>query len=117
MVIQILATIFIVLFILPNLYNSYKKNNLTPLGASIWGIFWLAGLVVIWFPHLMEIIGDALGVARSIDALVYLSVILLLYLSLRQRIRISQIEREITMLSRKIALKDINKTKKNEKQP
>jgi hypothetical protein len=114
MVIQILATIFIVLLILPNLYNSYKKNNLTPLGASIWAVFWLAGLVVIWFPHLIGIIGDALGVERSIDGLVYTSIILLLYLSLRQRIRISQIEKEITMLSRKIALKDIEK-KKDEK--
>lgn len=114
MVIQILATIFIVLLILPNLYNSYKKNNLTPLGASIWAVFWLAGLVVIWFPHLMGIIGNALGVERSIDGLVYTSIILLLYLSLRQRIRISQIEKEITMLSRKIALKDIEK-KKDEK--
>jgi hypothetical protein len=114
MVIQILATIFIVLLILPNLYNSYKKNNLTPLGASIWAVFWLAGLVVIWFPHLMGIIGNALGVERSIDGLVYTSIILLLYLALRQRIRISQIEKEITMLSRKIALKDIEK-KKDEK--
>jgi hypothetical protein len=114
MVIQILATIFIVLLILPNLYNSYKKNNLTPLGASIWAVFWLAGLVVIWFPHLIGIIGDALGVERSIDGLVYTSIILLLYLALRQRIRISQIEKEITMLSRKIALKDIEK-KKDEK--
>jgi hypothetical protein len=74
----------------------------------------LAGLVVIWFPHLIGIIGDALGVERSIDGLVYTSIILLLYLSLRQRIRISQIEKEITMLSRKIALKDIEK-KKDEK--
>jgi hypothetical protein len=114
MVIQILATIFIVLLILPNLYNSYKKNNLTPLGAAIWAVFWLAGLVVIWFPHLMGIIGNALGVERSIDGLVYTSIILLLYLALRQRIRISQIEKEITMLSRKIALKDIEK-KKDEK--
>jgi hypothetical protein len=62
----------------------------------------------------MGIIGNALGVERSIDGLVYTSIILLLYLALRQRIRISQIEKEITMLSRKIALKDIEK-KKDEK--
>ena len=78
------------------------------------GSILVTGLVVIWFPHLMGIIGNALGVERSIDGLVYTSIILLLYLALRQRIRISQIEKEITMLSRKIALKDIEK-KKDEK--
>lgn len=115
MVIQILVTILIVLIVLPGLYTSYKKNNLTPIGASIWAIFWLAGLVIIWFPHLIGLIGKALGVERSIDGLVYLSIILLLYITLRQRIRINQIEKEITMLARKISLKKIKN--KNEEKP
>lgn len=113
MVIQILVTILIVLIVLPGLYSSYKKNNLTPLGASIWTVFWLAGLVIIWFPNLIGLIGKTLGVERSIDGLVYISVVLLLYLTLRQKIKINAIEREITMLSRKISLKDIKK--ENEK--
>lgn len=115
MVIQILVTILIVLIVLPGLYTSYKKNNLTPLGTSMWGIFWLAGLVIIWFPHLIGLIGKALGVERSIDGLVYLSITLLLHITLRQRIRINQIEKEITMLARKISLKKIKN--KNEEKP
>lgn len=110
MVIQILVTILIALVVLPGLFSSYKKNNLSPLGTIIWLFFWLAGLVTIWFPNLIELIGKALGVQRSIDGLVYISIVLLLYLTLRQRIRINEIEKEITMITRKISLKDIKKS-------
>lgn len=112
MLIQILVTILIVLVILPNLYTSYKKNNLTQLGAIIWGLFWLTGLVIIWFPKIIGLIGTTLGVTRSIDGLIYISVILLLYITLRQKIKINEIDREITMLNRKISLKDIKNEKK-----
>lgn len=114
MAIQILVTLFVLLVILPGLYSSFKKNNLGLAGTVIWGIFWVVGLIVIWFPNLIGLIGKALGVERSIDGLVYISVIFLLYFTLKQRIRINEIEKEITMLGRKVALKDIKK-KENEK--
>jgi hypothetical protein len=47
-----------------------------------------------------------MGVERSIDALVYISIVYLLYVSLRQRIKLNEVHKEITMLSRKITLKD-----------
>jgi|LDZT01.1.fsa_nt_gi hypothetical protein len=106
MVIQIVVTIGVVLFILPNIYSSYKKKNLTTFGALLWLFFWLVGLVVIWFPELIGLIGELMGVERSIDALVYISIVYLLYVSLRQRIKLNEVHKEITMLSRKITLKD-----------
>ena len=78
MVIQILVTILIVLIILPSIYNSYKKNSIAILGTIIWTTFWIVGLAIIWFPHIIELIGNILGVGRSIDGLVYISIILLL---------------------------------------
>jgi len=116
MVIQILVTLFVFVIILPGLYSSFKKKNLGLAGTIIWGIFWLAGLVVIWFPSLIGLIGKILGVERSIDGLIYISIVFLLHFSLKQRIRINEIEKEITMLGRKVALKDIKKKgKENEK--
>jgi hypothetical protein len=61
---------------------------------------------VIWFPELIGLIGELMGVERSIDALVYISIVYLLYVSLRQRIKLNEVHKEITMLSRKITLKD-----------
>lgn len=107
MVIQILVTILIVLIILPSIYNSYRKNSIAILGTIIWATFWIVGLAIIWFPHIIELIGNILGVGRSIDGLVYISIILLLYLTLNQKIKSNEIEKDITMLSRRIALKDL----------
>jgi hypothetical protein len=107
MVIQIVVTIGVVLFILPNIYSSYKKKNLTTIGSIFWLFFWLTGLVVIWFPELIGLIGELMGVERSIDALVYISIVYLLYVSLRQKIRLNEISREITELTRKTALNGI----------
>jgi len=109
MVIQILVTIGVILIVLPSIYSSYKKNNLTNIGTILWSLFWIIGLIVIWFPEIIEIIGHFFGVARSIDALVYISIILLIYLVLKQKIKINEIEKEITILTRKISLQKVKK--------
>lgn len=109
MVIQIFVTIAVVLVVIPNIYSSYRKNNITNIGAIFWSSFWILGLVIVWFPELIEIIGNFFGVARSIDALIYISIVLLLYLMLRQKIRINRIEKEITKLTRKVALQEVKK--------
>lgn len=109
MVIQIIVTAGVLLLILPNIYTSYKKKSLTTFGAVVWIFFWLAGLVVIWFPELIGLIGKLMGVGRSIDALVYIAIVYLLYVSLTQKVKLNEISKEVTLLNRKIALKEINK--------
>jgi len=113
MVIQIVVTFGVLVLVLPGIYSSYKKKSLTPFGAVLWILLWMAGLILIWFPHLIDLIGSSLGVGRSIDAFVYLAIIFLLYSVLSQKIKINELSREITLLNRKIAIKEV---KKNEKQ-
>lgn len=112
MVIQIVVTFGVLLFILPNIYSSYKQKNLTAFGSILWIFFWIVGLIVIWFPELIDLIGELMGVERSIDALVYISIVYLLYVSLRQKISINELSKEITLLNRKISLKDVKREKK-----
>jgi hypothetical protein len=111
MLIQILVTIGVVGLVLPSIYSSYKRKSLTKFGSLLWILFWLIGLTLIWFPELIELIGTSLGVERSIDALIYISIVYLLYVSLTQKIRINEIKREITLLNRKLAIKEIEKKK------
>ena len=113
MLLQIIVTIGVAIFVIPSLYASLKKKSLTPFAFVFWIIAWICGLVLIWFPHFIDLIGERFGVGRSIDAFVYLAIIYLIYVSLTQKIRINEINKEITMLNRKLALKDINI--KNEK--
>lgn len=107
MVIQIFVTIIIISIIFPNIYSSFKKQNITKFGAILWFSFWAASLTLIWFPNFIGKIGAFFGVARSIDALIYIAIISLLYTTFRQRVKINEIEKQITGISRKISLKDI----------
>ncbi len=111
MIIQIVVTLGVLLLVLPSIYSSYKKKSLTPFGAALWILFWIAGLILIWFPHLIDLIGSNLGVGRSIDAFVYIGIVYLLYVSLNQKIKLNEIKREITLLNRKLALKEVEEKK------
>ena len=112
MVIQIVVTLGVLFLVLPSIYSSYKKKAMTPFGTILWMVFWILGLVIIWFPQIIGLIGEFMGVERSIDALVYIAIVYLLYVSLTQKIRTNEINKEITRLARKIALGNINKDKK-----
>ncbi len=112
MLIQILVTVIVILFVLPSILSSYRKKSLTTFGAVLSVIFWLIVLLIIWFPEIIGLIGNTLGVARSIDALIYLSIIYLLYVSFSQRIKINEVKKEITLLNRKLALKELKNHEK-----
>ena len=111
MVIQIVVTLGVLVLVLPSIYSSYKKKSMTPFGAFLWILFWVAGLILIWFPHLIDLVGSSLGVGRSIDAFVYIGIVYLLYVSLTQKIKLNEISKEITLLSRKLAIREINPKK------
>lgn len=112
MIIQIVVTLGVLVLVLPSIYSSYQKKSMTPFGAALWILFWIAGLVLIWFPELIELIGSSFGVGRSIDALVYMSIVYLLYVSLNQKIHTNELKKEITLLNRKLALKEVEEEKK-----
>lgn len=111
MLIQILVTAGIIFFVFPSVLTSYKKHTLTIWGFILWLSFWIIGIVVIWVPDLIRFLGEKLGVARSIDALIYISIVYLLYNSFKQKIKLIEIKKEITTLNREFALKDIKKKK------
>lgn len=111
MLIQILVTVGIILFVFPSILTSYKKHTLTIWGFMLWFSFWAVGIVVIWIPDLIRFLGEKLGVTRSIDALIYVAIVYLLYSSFKQKIELIEIKKEITTLNREVALKDIKKKK------
>lgn len=111
MLIQILVTSGIILFVFPSIFTSYKKHTLTIWGFILWLSFWVVGIIVIWVPDLIKFLGEKLGVSRSIDGLIYISIVYLLYSSFKQKIELIETKKEITTLNREIALKDIKKKK------
>ena len=59
----------------------------------------------VWLPKASDVIAEAIGVGRGVDALVYVSVVALFYASFRLYVKLEHVEHEITVLIRNFALK------------
>lgn len=114
-VIQFVGVIFGV-FALLHVYLSYKKNVIKTYGFLFWSLVWLSTIAVALYPNMLQIIASAFEIQRSIDALIYLSIVVLFYLIFKLYLRFDDLERESTKIVRMIALAEAEKeTKKKGK--
>lgn len=102
MLIQYIGTI-IILIILAQLIVKLFKDRISILGSFMWIIFWVSGLIFIWSPELLDMIGGDLGVGRGIDVIIYMSIILIFYIIINQNNKIRKLQKEITKLVRELA--------------
>ncbi len=117
MVIQIFATIVIVLIILKTGLRYGKKEISTRLFA-FWILFWLIAGLLFWMPELSQRVADFLEVGRGVDAIVYISLVIMFYLMFKIFNRFERIEKNLTRLVREIAiLEGEKKEQDNGKQP
>lgn len=110
MLIQLLMSLFVV-FALSRAYLQFRAHNTSLTAFIFWILLWSSSLVVVFWPHLIDYLSNFLGIQRSIDVLVYFGIIFLFYLIFRSYIKIQEMEREITELTRSIALSPLKKDK------
>jgi hypothetical protein len=81
-----------------------RQGVLTRVVALFWSILWAGAALIVLLPDLASDFASLVGVGRGADAVVYLSVIFLFYLVFRIFLRLDKIDRDITVLVRKIGL-------------
>lgn len=108
MVIQYIATGIIALIIIQQVVK-FLKDRPSFFKTVILSLFWIAVLLLIWFPEIMGWLGKATGVGRGVDVLVYLSIIFLFYYLLRQNNKIDKLEKQTTKLVRELAKQNAKK--------
>ena len=103
---QIIALIIIAFFLARLFWQKQKKQ----VGANefiFWLIFWLlsAGAIITlkWIDKLVASLGFS---SSGIDILIYAAVIILFYFVFKLRLRFEKMEKDITKIVRKIALKN-----------
>ena len=107
--IQVIIIIFD-LFALSRAVLRFKDNKLTKNEFMFWILIWGAVIVISIIPSVISPISNIFGIARGMDLIVYLSIIILFYLIFRLYVKLESVEKEITLVVRRIALK--NKPKK-----
>jgi hypothetical protein len=113
-IIQVLIIVF-ALFALSRAILRFRDNRLTVKELILWGAIWLLIIVSSIIPRLTNIISAFFGMGRGLDLAVYVSVILLFYLMFRLYVKTESLEKEVTLLVRKLAIdnKDSSNSKNN----
>jgi hypothetical protein len=107
---QIIA-IIIILFFLVRLASQKKKKAITANEFSLWLVFWLLAAAAIIFIKQIDSLVRFLGFSGSgINFLIYLAVLALFYLIFRLRLTVAKLDRNLTDITRIVALD--NKDKK-----
>ncbi|MBP9828096.1 DUF2304 domain-containing protein [Patescibacteria group bacterium] len=110
MVFQIALGIFAV-FALSRVFLQYRKKQVSLQWLLSFGVLWLAVLVVAFVPWATDIIASLVGVGRGADLLVYCAIVVLIYAVYRLLVTQQKLERDITVLTRKIAIEQAKERK------
>lgn len=104
MIFQIFLVAF-ALFAIIKTVRQYKDQRVSTYWFGVWGLLWLLVILVALWPQTADRLAAVVGVGRGSDALVYTAVVILAYLEYRSMIRQERLHKEITELTRSIAIK------------
>jgi hypothetical protein len=112
MVIQVLLSFFL-LFAISRVVMQVRNARLSIGGFLFWSALFIFALVGVLDPHVTTYVARVLGIGRGSDVVLYVSIALLFYLIFRLSISIEEIRRDITNIVRKIAMENLQQSKKN----
>jgi hypothetical protein len=101
---QLVALIVILFFIFRLVF--LKKNKKIAAGEFIfWLVFWFLAAVSVLFLKSLDRLVAGLGFSASaINILVYIAVVVLFYFNFRLRLKVEKMDKDITKLTRALAL-------------
>ncbi len=111
LIIQVLIVAF-ALYALTRAFLRFRKGIISVTEFFVWGCFWIAVGVCVLAPGITQWFAGILGVGRGADAVFYLGLVGLSYAFFRSYLRMRHLEQQITLLVRKLALKDAGEREK-----
>jgi hypothetical protein len=107
--IQILLLLFF-LFALLKVVGRFRAGDLSSVGMAGWIVFWVLATTVVLLPDSTSYLAKVVGINRGADLVVYVALVAIFFLVFKLMVKIEILNRDITKLTRKIALDDKNKT-------
>lgn len=101
---QIIAIAF-ALFAFSRAFLLFKNGKISWKEFLLWSVIWWAVIAVSLSMRIVNAFAEFLGVQRPVDALTFISIILLFYLVYRIYAKFEKIEHDITLLVRKLSYK------------
>lgn len=85
--------------------SRFRKRLVPAWVAALWVVLWLAVGVVALIPELTNRLADLLGIGRGADVVLYSAIIVIVALLFRLSVRLEQLNRAITKVTRELALR------------
>ena len=106
-----IVTVLFILFASSRVFLRFREKSISRQAIFFWLFVWAAVLVLVFHPDLSNAVARFLGMGRGIDSVFFLSIVSLFYLIFRLYVKIEQIDKDITTLSKNTAkaLHKINK--------
>ena len=102
--IQILIVAFVI-FALSRTVVRFREGTLTSGWLILWSAVWVAVAVAAILPQTTSWFARLLGVGRGVDAVIYLSIIVLFYLVFRVFLRLQRLDHDITLVVRELGMR------------
>lgn len=84
----------------------FHKRHISVFMAFVWSVLWIGVGVVALIPEVTNRIADAFGIGRGADVIIYSAIVVILALVFRISIRLEQLDRAITTVTRELALRE-----------
>ncbi len=111
LLIQFLIILFVV-FAAGSVFRRLVKKEISHGVATGWLILWLLICIAVLLPRTTQWVADMLGVGRGVDAVMYLSIVVLFFLQYRTLLRLEKMDHAITEAVRGEALREFEKEEK-----
>ena len=107
---QVIALPFIAAMLIVSVRNLLTAPG-RRVAAMFWTLLWLATMAAVAYPNTTTYVARTLGIYRGADLLVYSAVIAFIVGFYVVSLRLRQMSREITLLTREVALLDAERKK------
>jgi hypothetical protein len=106
--VQVIAVVF-ALFAWSRVLIRFKDHQIKMSSLFLWSIVWVGLIAAALLPETPRILAKIVGVQRPVDALIYGSIIILLYMTFRLYVKSENDNQEITRIVRALAIERARK--------
>jgi small membrane protein len=101
--IKIIAVIFVI-FVSSRAFLRFKDKKISIAELLFWLCIWFGLVFVVFFPDTASTVANMIGIGRGADFIIYFSIAMVFYLIFRLYVKLEEVQREITVLVREIAI-------------
>ena len=106
-----ILVVMIVITALVKAFVRMKQNQISVRRFMAWTVLWLVALILGMAPNrISSVLAEYFDIGRGADLFFFFGILFLIYLVFNLYTRMDRMQREMTVLVRELALRDLDKT-------